>query len=44
MRCDGQGNYEIVQGLELNDFAKEKLEITENQLKEEREIVKDLLK
>jgi malate dehydrogenase len=43
VRCDGQGNYEIVDSLELNDFAKEKLKITENQLKEERSIVADLL-
>lgn len=44
VRCDGNGNYEIVDGLELNDFAREKIQITENQLKEEREAVADLLK
>jgi malate dehydrogenase len=44
VRCDGKGNYEIVKNLELNDFAKEKIKVTEAQLKEEREIVKDLLK
>lgn len=44
VRCDGKGNYEIVQGLELNDFARQKIQLTEKQLKEEREIVKDLLK
>lgn len=43
VRCDGNGNYEIVQGLELDEFAKEKLAVTENQLKEERAIVEDLL-
>jgi malate dehydrogenase len=44
VRCDGNGNYEIVQNLELNDFAKDKLQITKKQLEEERAIVKDLLK
>lgn len=41
--CDGDGNWEIVDDLELNDFAREKLEITENELKDEREVVSDLL-
>ncbi len=41
--CDGDGNWEIVDDLELNDFAREKLEITENELKDEREVVADLL-
>jgi malate dehydrogenase len=40
--CSG-GSYEIVQGLELNDFSRSKLEATVNELKEEREAVKDLL-
>ena len=44
VRCDGKGGYEIVETLELNDFAVEKLKLTEAQLKEERAIVKDLLK
>ncbi|QDG50844.1 malate dehydrogenase [Persicimonas caeni] len=44
VRCDGEGNYEIVTDLELNDFAKEKIKITEDELKKEREIVADLLK
>lgn len=43
VRCDGAGNYEIVQGLDLTDFSREKMKITENQLIEEREVVKDLL-
>jgi malate dehydrogenase len=41
--CDGDGNWEIVDDLELNDFAREKLEITENELKDERGVVSDLL-
>lgn len=44
VRCDGKGGYEIVQGIELNDFSKEKLKVTEAQLLEEREVVADLLK
>ncbi|TXD34616.1 malate dehydrogenase [Lujinxingia vulgaris] len=44
VRCDGKGGYEIVQGIELNDFSKEKLKVTEAQLVEEREVVADLLK
>jgi malate dehydrogenase len=43
VRCDGEGNYEVVDSLELNDFAREKIEITENQLKEERSVVTELL-
>jgi malate dehydrogenase len=43
VRCDGNGNYEIVDGLEINDFARSKMEATEKQLLEEREVVKDLL-
>ncbi|RDV38635.1 malate dehydrogenase [Bradymonadaceae bacterium TMQ3] len=43
VRCDGKGGYEIVQGIELNDFSKEKLKVTEAQLLEEREVVADLL-
>jgi malate dehydrogenase len=36
------GMYEIVQGLELNDFARSRIDITVNELKEEREAVKQL--
>ncbi|MFT7617228.1 MAG: malate dehydrogenase [Planctomycetota bacterium] len=41
--CDGKGGYSIVQGLELDDFAKAKLQATVDELKHEAEIVKDLL-
>lgn len=41
---DGQGNCEIVQGLSLSDFAKGKVALTESELKEERDVVADLLK
>ncbi|MFB6263991.1 MAG: malate dehydrogenase [Bradymonadaceae bacterium] len=40
---DGEGNWEIVDDLELTDFAREKLEATENELKEERSAVADLI-
>jgi malate dehydrogenase len=40
-RCSG-GNWEIVQGLELNDFSRERLELTVNELKEERDAVRGL--
>jgi malate dehydrogenase len=40
-RCSG-GNWEIVQGLDLNDFSKSRLELTVNELKEERAAVKEL--
>jgi malate dehydrogenase len=33
------GSYEVVQGLELNDFARARLETTVNELKEERDAV-----
>ena len=42
VRSDGK-NLEIVQGIELNDFAKEKINLTEKELTEEREAVKALL-
>ena len=42
-RTKDDGSYEIVQGLEHNEFAREKLEATTKELIGEREIVKDLL-
>jgi len=38
------GSYEIVQGLEHNEFGKEKIEATTKELLGEREVVADLLK
>ncbi len=38
-----QGNYHIVQGLEISDFGRQRMEVTENELKEERAAVSDLL-
>jgi malate dehydrogenase len=38
----GGGDYEIVEGLEVGDFARSKIDITVNELKEERDAVKGL--
>ena len=43
MRSDGQGRLEIVQGLALSDFARAKIKATEDELKEERAVIADLL-
>jgi len=43
VRCDGDGNWEIVDDLDLNDFAREKLSVTEEELQGERDVVADLL-
>lgn len=43
LRSDGNGNIEIVEGLELSDYAVEKAKATETELKEEREAIADLL-
>jgi malate dehydrogenase len=41
VRCSG-GSYEIVEGLEVNDFAQSKIDATVSELKEERDAVKEL--
>jgi malate dehydrogenase len=41
VRCSG-GSYEIVEGLDVNDFARSKIDATVNELKEERDAVKGL--
>ena len=43
VRADGQGGREIVQGLEQNDFLREKIAATVQELETERELVADLL-
>jgi len=43
VRADGQGGYEIVQGLELTPFLREKLDATAAELASERELVSHLL-
>jgi malate dehydrogenase len=42
LRSNGE-SYEIVQGVELNDFAQGKLDITRKELEEERDAVKSML-
>ncbi len=37
------GDYQIVQGLEVTDFGKSRMKVTEKELLEEREVVADLL-
>lgn len=41
VRCSG-GDYEIVEGLEVGDFAQSKLDITVGELRGERDAVRDL--
>ena len=43
LRSDGAGGYNIVQGLEFSDFAREKTESSAAELREERAVVEDLL-
>lgn len=40
---DGDGGYSIVQGLNFSDFAQEKVNATESELKDEKAVVADLL-
>ena len=42
-RVDAQGSYEIVQGVELSDFARAKAMNSAEELMSERELVKDML-
>lgn len=42
LTTDGK-NWKIVQGLDINPFAREKIDVTVNELKSERDTVKDLL-
>ena len=43
LRSKGKGDYEIVQGLELNKFSKEKIQATSSELEMERDAVKEML-
>ncbi len=42
VRCKN-GDFEIVQGLDIDDFSRERMNATEKELREEREAVSDLL-
>jgi hypothetical protein len=41
---DGKGNYSIVQSVKWSDFAREKIQITQKELNEEKAVVADLLR
>ncbi|MGH3441017.1 MAG: malate dehydrogenase [Nitriliruptorales bacterium] len=43
VRTDGKGGYEIVEGLDLSDFARERIDRSVAELREEREVIADLL-
>ena len=43
LTSNGQGKVDIVQGIELNEFAQAKIKITTDELLSEKEAVKDLL-
>jgi len=43
VRADGKGGWEIVQGIDLNDFARKALDKTVAELVSEKETVKDML-
>ncbi len=42
-RSEGDGNYEIVQGVEWNDFLRDRIKSSEKELLEERLLVSDLM-
>lgn len=41
--CSGDGRYEIVQGLDIDEFSRQRMDATDSELREERENVADLL-
>lgn len=43
LRADGKGKVEIVAGLPISDYAREKMKATETELKEELDMITDLL-
>jgi malate/lactate dehydrogenase len=40
---DGEGGYSIVQDLPMSDWAREKFNLTLAELRQEKEVVRDLL-
>jgi malate dehydrogenase len=42
-RSDGKGNVTVVEGVKLDDFGRQKFEVTLKELQEERDAVKDLI-
>lgn len=43
VRTDGKGTYEIVQGIDLSDFAKDRIQKSVDELQDERAAVSDML-
>ncbi|HKI97307.1 MAG TPA: malate dehydrogenase [bacterium] len=43
VRSDGRGGWKIVEGLEINDFARAKIDASVKELQEERAVIADLL-
>ena len=43
VNCPGDGQYQIVQGLDTDDFSRERMDYTDAELREERENVAELL-
>ncbi|MGB0581168.1 MAG: malate dehydrogenase [Limisphaerales bacterium] len=43
IRVDSEGAWKIVQGVPINDFSREKINASVDELKQEKEMVKDLL-
>jgi malate dehydrogenase len=43
VRTDGKGSWSIVEGLDLSDFAREQIDVSVAELREERAVVEDLL-
>ena len=43
VRSDGKGGVEVVEGLDLSEFARAKIKATEEELQEERAVVEGLL-
>ena len=43
VRCAGGGGFEIVQGLDIDEFSRDKMDVTDAELREERANVAELL-
>ena len=43
LRSSGNGDYEVVQGIELDEFSQQKIQVTREELEMEREAVKEML-
>ena len=43
LRSSGNGDYEVVQGIELDEFSQQKIQATSEELEMEREAVKEML-